>query len=102
MDTPRYVYDAMTEALAALKDRGFTHDFNLKEHCVSCQALDLDLHPEQFRIVETHRFEGFTSPEDSSVVYAIESDDGVKGVLVDAYGAYSVAVTPELARKLSR
>jgi len=30
-----------------------------------------------------------SDPEDNSIIYAIESKDGHKGILIDAYGAYS-------------
>jgi hypothetical protein len=59
------------------------------------------LEPDDFEIVEHHRFEGETNPSDSSIIYAIESKDGaMKGVLVGAYGMYSEAASDGLIRKL--
>ena len=49
---------------------------------------------------EVHRFEGMTNPDDSSVLYAIASTGGLKGLLVDAYGAYAESVSQEMIRKL--
>ncbi len=93
-------YQNIVEALEDLKSRGFTYDFNLKPFCLECASLLLQLHPEDFEIKEIYRFEGMSNPDDSSVVYAIESTSGVKGVMVDAYGAYAEALTPEMAAKL--
>ena len=31
---------------------------------------------------------GESDPADSAIVYAIETKDGVKGILIDSYGAY--------------
>jgi len=93
-------YETLVEAIQALKAEGYTNDFNLKENCIECKALDLQLHPEQFEVTQVHRFEGMTNPADSSVLYAIESTEGVKGLLVDAYGAYASSMTMELAKKL--
>ena len=53
-----------------------------------------------FTVDEYHRFEGASNPSDNSIVYAIHSNDGVKGVLVDAYGMYSESLTEDMARKL--
>jgi hypothetical protein len=39
--------------------------------------------------VEHDRFEGASDPDDMSVVYAMESDDGLKGVIADAFGLYA-------------
>lgn len=40
-------------------------------------------------IREFHRFEGVSDPDHMSIVYAIEGQGGVRGTLVDAFGAYS-------------
>ena len=95
-----FTYDTLSEAIDGLKKRGYTEDLNLKPHCVECAALDLQLHPEHFTVDEYHRFEGASNPSDNSIVYAIHSNDGVKGVLVDAYVMYSESMTEDMARKL--
>ncbi|MBX0331848.1 phosphoribosylpyrophosphate synthetase [Pontibacter sp. HSC-14F20] len=95
-----YSYDTLSGALNGLKQRGYTEDFNLKENCIVCTTKPMQLKPEEFNIDEVHRFEGMSNPDDNSVVYAISSTYGVKGVLLDAYGAYSEAITPEMAKKL--
>lgn len=93
-------YETLVEAIRDLKAAGYEHDFNLKENCIECKALDLQLHPEHFEVKMVYRFEGMTNPADSSVVYAIESSDGLKGLLVDAYGTYASSMNLELAKKL--
>ena len=45
--------------------------------------------PEDLVIREYHRFEGVSDPDDMSIVYAIESQSGTRGTLVDAFGVYS-------------
>jgi hypothetical protein len=35
------------------------------------------------------RFEGASDPDDMAIIYAIESLDGTRGCLVDAFGVYS-------------
>jgi hypothetical protein len=41
-----------------------------------------------------------TDPADNSVVYAIESDNGTKGVLVNAYGVYADTLSADMITKL--
>lgn len=93
-------YNNLVDALQDLKARGYTNDFNLKSQCLECSALNLQLQPEDFKINEMYRFEGDSTPDDNSVLYALESIDGIKGVLVDAYGIYAEAISPEMAMKL--
>jgi hypothetical protein len=94
-----YTYDTVTEAIKGLKDRGFTVDFNLLENCLVCNDTRFDV--DDFEIVEFYRFEGDSDPSDEAVVYAIESVNGIKGVLVNGYGISADALSSEMAKKLS-
>ena len=35
------------------------------------------------------RFEGESDPDDNAILYVIETTDGLKGTLIDAYGVYN-------------
>jgi hypothetical protein len=94
-----FSYDTVTEAVQGLKQRGYDKDFSLQENCLICN--EIKYHPEDFEIVEVYRFEGDTDPADEAVVYAVESKNGDKGILVSGYGIYSSEMTSELAKKLS-
>lgn len=94
-------YVSLTDAIRDLKSRGYTEDFNLHPTCIECPSLKLQLHPEQFTIDEFYRFEGMSNPDDNSIVFAISSPQGVKGILVDAYGVYAENLTGEMITKLS-
>lgn len=96
-----HTYDTVSEALNDLQARGFTYDFNLLENCIECKAKQSLYNPQQFNVVEVYRFEGMTNPDDSAVVYAITTEDGLKGTLTDAYGAYADSLSPELIAKLN-
>lgn len=45
--------------------------------------------PEDLKIIKTFRFEGESNPDDSSVLYLIEANDGMIGYTLDSYGAAS-------------
>lgn len=94
-----YAYDTMTDALRDLRTRGYPVDFSLAENCIICNEEKFS--PADFEIVETYRFEGNTDPADEAVVYAIESNTGIKGVLVNGYGVYANTMNAEMAKKIS-
>lgn len=94
-------YETLTEAIEGLRQQGFTQDYNLKPDHLHCQPDNIELRPADFDVVDVYRFEGMTDPGDESVLYAIEARNGNKGVLVDAYGAYSESISPEMANKLN-
>ena len=93
-------YATSTEAMIALKNKGYTEDFNLHPEWLVCSSLDMRLRPEEFHVDEVIRFEGMNDPDDSEVLFAISSTKGVKGLLIDAYGAYSDSLSAEMVRKL--
>lgn len=90
----------LTDTLNTLSKEGYVLDFNLKSDCVECKSLNLQLYPADFIIDKFFRFEGASNPDDSSIVYAISSKDGLKGTLIDAYGVYADSLTTEMINKL--
>ena len=94
-----FVYDTVTDAVNGLKQRGFSLDFNLQENCLICHEGRFN--PDEFEITEVYRFEGNTDPADAAVVYGIASVNGLKGVLVNGFGASADPLSGEMARKLS-
>ncbi len=97
--TGMIVYDTVSEALDGLKKRGFDLDFNLHENCIVCHGDRFDIN--ELEIVEVHRFEGSTDPSDEAVVYAIQSVNGLKGVLVNGYGISADTMDADMVKKLS-
>lgn len=93
-------YETLTDALNGLQAKGYVEDFNLLPHCIACPARSMNLYPSDFTIDEFYRFEGFSNPDDNSILYAISSKDGIKGTLVDAYGVYADDLTEEMVEKL--
>ena len=92
-------YDTVSQAVNELKQRGYTLDFNLKGSRLECQGQNFN--PKDFEITEFHRFEGNSDPGDEAIVYAIESSNGLKGVLVNGFGVYSEPLSDEMMKKLS-
>jgi hypothetical protein len=81
-------YETVVEAITDLKSRGFNLDLNIEfdkqlrngNHLNACD----------FEIVETHRFEGDSNPEDEDIVLAMASKNSpMKGVFTGAFGMYA-------------
>lgn len=96
-----YAYDTVTAAVKGLKQRGYTIDFNLEADCISCPDSLPALKPSEFEISEVYRFEGDSDPADEAIVYAIESKDGRKGVLVNGFGISADELGEEMVEKLA-
>ena len=91
--TPALVVCAtMACAIADLARRGFTADLRAVDGALRA-ATGETLWPRDLVIREVHRFEGVSDPDDTEVLYAIESTSGVRGTLADAFGVYAGPAT---------
>ncbi|MEO7991660.1 MAG: phosphoribosylpyrophosphate synthetase [Chryseolinea sp.] len=93
-------FETLSQAITSLTAKGYNNDFNLHPDWIECAPLNVKFKPEEFHIDEVHRFEGMTNPDDSSVLYAISSTSGIKGLLVDAYGVYAESISKSMIDRL--
>jgi len=76
-------YQSLVDALDDLRKRGYDADFEPQSNGLYCDCLDIRLEEEEFHIDEVYRFERDSSREDDFVVYALTSNTGVRGIIVD-------------------
>lgn len=83
------VMETLVSSLNSFIEKGYTEDY--KVSCFGLKALKTEKYyqPAQVKVLDFHRFEGPTDPADEAILFAIETDDGLKGTLVDSYGPYS-------------
>lgn len=74
----------------AIQD-GYTENFKVVSEGLTNDKGEKFYAPQEITIANFHRFEGDSNPDDSAVIYFIETNDGLKGLLIDAYGAYADA-----------
>lgn len=80
---------SLQACLAKMIAEGFTDDFKATDDGLQSLRTDKVFQPDEVTIVNFFRFEGASDPDDMSILYAIETNDGIKGTLVDAYGPYA-------------
>ena len=81
--------NTLSAAIEVVREKGFTESFNVTDAGLCIEGKDKCYTPEQITVVDFFRFEGESDPGDESVLYIIETIDGLKGILIDAYGAYA-------------
>ena len=68
---------------------GYDDDFKIGDKGLRSLRTEKYYQPKQIHVINFYRFEGQSDPNDNSIMYVIETDDGLKGTLVDAYGPYA-------------
>jgi hypothetical protein len=92
-------YDTLSEAQLALSARGFTKSLEMEDDKLKSVEDEEFYEPHEVTIVEYHRFEGSSDPEDMAVIYAVETNKGTKGIIIDAYGAYGSRALGDFLKK---
>jgi hypothetical protein len=72
-----------------MREMGYKEDFQIDKKGLSTFGGSKAYKPEEVKIVNFYRFEGVSDPGDNTIMYVIETADGLKGTLVDGYGAYA-------------
>jgi hypothetical protein len=91
-------YDTASQAIAALTEQEYTVDFNLAANDFIGAGAKYNIN--DFKIKDVYRYEGNSDPADEVSVYALESNNGVKGILVAGYGASDDEHTDAILEKL--
>jgi len=95
-------YNNLVEATNDLMKRGYTENLSLEGDTIDDKDKNIHMTADDFEIDEFYRFEGPSSPSDMSIVYAVSSPKyGIKGVLVNAFGAYANDSSSAILAKLS-
>lgn len=92
----------LTECLNLAAAHGYTASFRATDdENLFITDGARNLRPEDVRIPNFYRFEGASNPDDMAILYLIETQEGINGVLVDAYGTYSDAKTSEFVQAVT-
>ena len=92
-------YDTILDAIEGLKRKGYVNSFVMTDHGLFSPDTHQTFSPDQVRIAEFHRSEGMTDLEDMSIVYAVETMEGINGIIVDAFGTYADSRLGDFLRK---
>ena len=77
------------QVMKKLEGKGFLEQFRVEKGKLIALKANKKFKAKDVHAVNFYRFEGITNPDDMSILYAIETSDGTKGTLVDAYGLYA-------------
>lgn len=79
----------MVSASNKLYAEGFTENFIATDKGLEAPTTKKVYAPEDVVIINFYRFEGESDPGDNCILYALKTNDGVKGTLVNGYGVYT-------------
>lgn len=93
---------SLSACMSKMKEEGYVEEFKANAGLLRCLRTDRNYAPDEVKIVNFYRFEGVSDPDDMSILYVIETMDGLKGIVVDAYGTYADTETTEFILEVER
>ena len=95
-------YDTLAEASIELKQRGFNANLKVNENKKMVDSDGKQFDASQVTLVEFHRFEGMSNPADSTIIYAVETETGEKGTVIDSFGADASETTSDFMNEVKQ
>lgn len=90
----------LSEATNKAVQKGFTESFKVVGKGLTTEAEQKFYSPDEVKIDNFFRFEGYSDPMDNAILYLIETNDNTKGTLIDAYGAYADAKVSKFIKEV--
>jgi len=89
-------------AIRRLEGSGYTAEFVVESGGIlRVSGTDRRYAAAAAHIDDFYRFEGISNPDDMSVIYAVETDDGTRGTLIDAFGTYADPAIAAIVDRMS-
>lgn len=85
-DNPKTDMKSLISCSNMLDKLGFTTQFQATPTGLKSLTTGRLYTAAEVTVVNFYRFEGESNPDDNAILYAIESNNGERGTLVDAYG----------------
>lgn len=80
---------SLLSCLAKAKKDGYDTDFKVTKAGLSSTDNQNLYSPDKIKVNNFYRFEGASDPSENAILYLLETSDGTKGILTDAYGTYA-------------
>jgi hypothetical protein len=90
----------LSESVNESLEKGYTENFKVIPKGLCTEDEKSIYIPQDIAIANFYRFEGYSDPQDNSILYLIETKDGRKGTLIDVYGAEADARISSFIRKV--
>ena len=87
------IYDLQTE--------GFVHTFSIIEDEIGCSGPRKLYKPAEIKIVKQNNYHANPYSSSSAIIYALETNDGYKGILIYRRGIYADEAIERFIQKAS-
>lgn len=91
----------LSECIALAIKQGYHENFAILDKALAVAGTGSSYLPKDTTISSFYRFEGYSNPDDNAILYLIETRDGRKGTLVNAYGLYADSDSSDFIKQVA-
>ncbi|ANH81902.1 hypothetical protein A8C56_13785 [Niabella ginsenosidivorans] len=99
-ETSSQKMSTISECIKHAAKEGYTRSFFITGSGLSYNGAPKAYAPGEVIIKNFYRFEGGSDPADNSVLYLLQTPDGARGILLDAYGIYSDGYIAQFVKEI--
>ena len=92
--------DTLSSIIYDLQTEGFVHTFSMIQDEIGCSGPRKLYKPGEVKIVKQNNFRANPYSSSGAVIYALETNDGYKGVLINRVGIYADKAIERFLKKL--
>lgn len=81
-------FNNLSEAVNAMRARGFVNTFSIQHQCVYCSELSRVVSPSQLTLLEKHVVPSSSVYSGQEEVYGFRTDDDKLGIMTNIYAEY--------------
>ncbi len=92
----------LTSCTHTLSQKGYATQFKALKNGLESLETHKVFEPKDVKITNFYRFEGESDPSDNAILYVVETNNGEKGTLTDAYGVYTDQKVSEFVQQVEQ
>ena len=83
-------YSTFSEAIEAMRERGFVHTFTIQRDEIYCPELSTVIPPEQLTLVEHHQVPSPDAIDGQREIFGFRTNDNLLGLMTSTYAEYDM------------
>lgn len=92
----------LAAVITKLTRKGYETQFKVTPQGLLSLSSEKLFRPNEVKVTSFYRFEGESNPADNAILYAIETNSGEMGTLVDGYGVSSDQQIDDFMKQVER
>jgi hypothetical protein len=93
--------NTMNSIIYDLQSDGFVHTFSIIKDMIGCSGQRKLYKPAEIKIIKQNKYSANPFSSSGAIIYALETNDGIKGILIKRSGIFADKAVEKFIQKAS-